>query len=127
MPRFVILHHEMPPHVERPSHWDLMLEDEGALLTWAMDCELAVDVAVSADQLPNHRIDYLTYEGPISGDRGAVTQWDRGVFEWITRSEEELLVQLNGTRIQGTATLRRKGNMEDVDAPQLWSVSLRKI
>lgn len=100
MPRFVLLYHDCPPHYERPSHWDLMLEVGESLRTWALprlpnawkasrtrtaashpDCPpLANKDAVSAEQLPDHRLDYLDNEGPLSGDRGQVTRIDRGTY-----------------------------------------------
>src|SRR4051812_22116435 len=101
MPRYVVLHHELPPG-PRPSHWDLMLEHGSALRTWAIEGELAPSQeALQAQALPDHRIEYLTYEGPVSGGRGAVTRWDAGSYELELDTPQELRLSLAGQRLQG--------------------------
>ena len=42
---------------------------------------LRLVVEMDAEVLPDHRLAYLDYEGPISGDRGSVTRWDRGTYD----------------------------------------------
>lgn len=74
--RFVILTHDHPF-----DHWDLMLEAGGVLRTWRLLCEPAPDRIIGAEPLPDHRLHYLDYEGPVSGDRGTVTRWDAGRHE----------------------------------------------
>ena len=76
--RFVILNHQMPPGGERPSHWDLMLERTGTCGRGALDDEPVVGRPLRAQPLPDHRLEYLDYEGPISGQRGSVTRWESG-------------------------------------------------
>src|SRR6266516_4579452 len=92
MPRFVLLYHDCPPKYERPSHWDLMIEAGEMLRTWALErlprswrdlqnrtaavysnCAAVAETdSVSARMLGDHRRDYLEFEGPLSGERGAV-------------------------------------------------------
>jgi hypothetical protein len=107
MPRFAILRHEMPAHRSRPSHWDLMLEEGEVLTTWAIPAIPAAGSAVVAEQLPDHRRDYLEYEGPVSGDRGSVTRWDAGDFEWISRDANQLRIRVQGRQLKGELTLTR--------------------
>jgi DNA polymerase Ligase (LigD) len=84
MPRFVLLYHAMPADASRASHWDLMLEENGSLLTWACP-ELPTESAIChVEQLPNHRLDYLEYEGPVSNQRGTVTRVWAGEYTTIT-------------------------------------------
>ena len=80
--RFVVLRHEMPAEGERPTHWDFMLETPSGLRTWALERSQPTEIRSRPEALPDHRAEYLTYEGPVSGDRGAVTQWDAGNFRW---------------------------------------------
>ncbi|MCY2983369.1 MAG: hypothetical protein NTY15_06985 [Planctomycetota bacterium] len=47
-----------------------------------------------AKQLPDHRAIYLTYEGPVSGNRGMVSQILKGDAQWVTRSENLLVLNL---------------------------------
>ena len=100
MPRFVLLYHELPPGA-RPSHWDLMLERGDSLRTWALEQELRVGAEITCQALPDHRLDYLDYEGPVSNHRGQVTRVDRGTYETLRESGEELLVRLDGRRFGG--------------------------
>lgn len=119
MPRFVLLRHECPPDWEKPSHWDFMLESDGVLWTWelrelpsswaaALGLEVASDLnTVSAFRLADHRLAYLDYEGPVSGNRGHVTRSDAGNFQWIRQTPERLEVSLDGELLRGSVTLTR--------------------
>jgi hypothetical protein len=107
MPRFVILHHELPPDHGRPTHWDLMLEDGPVLRTWALDESPRLDRCITGIALPDHRLDYLEYEGPVSGDRGQVTRWDHGEFVWRLRDASEVIVELRGERLKAQVRLAR--------------------
>ena len=70
--RFVVLRHEMPPTAERPTHWDFMLETPQGLRTWALAVQPAGGEWIAAEALADHRAEYLTFEGPLSGGRGTV-------------------------------------------------------
>ncbi len=108
MPRFVVLRHEFPADASRTAHWDFMLEDEHDLATWALEAlPGSATVPVRARQLPAHRLAYLTYEGPVSGNRGHVHPCDAGDFEWLAREPDLLRVQLRGQLLQGRVTLER--------------------
>jgi hypothetical protein len=101
MPRYVILQHE----TAEEQHFDFMLEMGGALKTWSISRPPLKGVEMDAEPLPDHRLAYLDYEGPISGDRGSVTRWDRGTYEVEYQAESELRVQLKGEKLMGRATL----------------------
>jgi hypothetical protein len=103
--RFVILTHDHPF-----LHWDLMLEDGDALTTFRLLQEPATGVAIAAEALAAHRKAYLNYEGPVSGGRGTVTQWDRGTCEPMSRSETKQVWRLWGSRIKATITLKADGS-----------------
>ena len=125
MSRYVILLHELPPTADRATHWDFMLEDGDALLTWALDRPLQMGEDVSAEQLEDHRRHYLDYEGPVSDDRGSVSRQDEGRFEWLQRSDQLISVALSGGRLSGVATFTLEKQQGEQTA-QRWSVSLRK-
>jgi DNA polymerase ligase (LigD)-like protein len=110
MGRYVILRHDLPPGDTPGVHWDLMLEADGGLRTWALAELPATDRPIAAEQLPDHRIMYLDYEGPISDDRGSVTRWDRGQFETVRETPLELAVSLAGDRLRGQAMLTRRSD-----------------
>jgi hypothetical protein len=102
MPRFVILEHNHPT-----LHWDLMLEDGDSLRTWRLaQAPASANRIIQATALPPHRLTYLDYEGPVSGNRGSVTRWDRGDYELLTAATVDvLLLALRGERIHGRACL----------------------
>jgi len=103
MPRFVILRHDAP----RGRHFDLMLERGRALVTWALGEPPEPGLETDAEPLPDHRIAYLDYEGPISGGRGSVTRWDHGEFDIIEWSDTRRVVELRGEKLTCRATIER--------------------
>lgn len=108
MPRFAVLRHEMPPGSPRATHWDFMLEQEGALRTWALDEPPRADAEIAALELAVHRVAYLQYEGPVSGDRGSVSRWDEGDFKIVHESADLLEITLAGKQLTGQARLMRQ-------------------
>ena len=76
--RYVILRHEGVPE----PHFDLMFEiAEGSkLATWRSPSWPPV-TSQRIEKLVDHRREYLTYEGPISNDRGRVTRVESGTYE----------------------------------------------
>lgn len=131
MPRFVLLHHDCPPHLAKPSHWDFMLQQDQVLATWQLQ-KLPADwhrlleldgsqseKTVLAERLPDHRLAYLDYEGPISSDRGEVCRIAAGTFEVLQQSDERLQIVLSGEKLQGVVELTR-----DTAKPQRWQLRL---
>ena len=76
----MILYHEMPATLQRPSHWDLMLEDGAHLVTWALDQLPTPGVEATGEMLAPHRLAYLDYEGPVTAGRGSVKCVMRGEY-----------------------------------------------
>jgi len=107
MPRYVILYHEVPPGRERASHWDLMLEQNGTLRTWALSERPGSATVIAAEALPDHRIDYLDYEGPVSNDRGHVARWDAGEYQLLEETSDRLRWNFAGEKLNGPAELAR--------------------
>jgi hypothetical protein len=110
--RFVILH-----HVQREGeHWDLMLEHGPALQTWQLERNPVEqwDRAIAARKIFDHRKDFLTYEGPISRNRGEVERVESGFMEWEKLTDRECVVWLGGNIIAGTFRLRRRPDEESV-------------
>lgn len=100
MPRFVILEHDHPFR-----HWDFMLEAGEALRTFRLHALPRPGAIVRAEALGDHRIHYLDYEGPVSGNRGSVQRWDAGAFAWVEDGEKRLVVDLQGAQCQGRAVV----------------------
>jgi len=74
--QFVILEHDHPFR-----HWDFLIEDGDSLASWRLLELPRTGVRIPASPLPAHRRDYLTYEGPVSGDRGSVQRIHAGSME----------------------------------------------
>jgi len=113
MPRFVILRHELP---DRDSHWDIMLEDDDALLTWSIKTIPGDGQSVAAQRLADHRSIYLEYEGAVSGHRGHVQRWDSGTFETLRSSETEVVVRICGRHLSGVFNFQR------IEATDRWQL-----
>jgi hypothetical protein len=107
MARFVILHHVLAAESPRPSHWDFMLEWPGALRTWALDMPPSSNQEIHALQLEDHRPIYLTYEGPVSGDRGHVTRLDGGEYQLISSDDCGMVLELRGSQLRGVVRLQK--------------------
>ena len=111
MPRYVILEHDHPE-----LHWDLMLEFEGALKTWRLPAP-PPEQPTTALALGDHRIEYLDYEGPVSGNRGTVKRWDAGTYDAMDSEEVDAwTIELHGARWQGIVDFRHHDG-------KTWSVS----
>jgi hypothetical protein len=112
MPRFVLLRHECPLGFVKSSHWDFMLEGDGVLMTWELR-ELptawggAGGTIVNATRLLDHRLAYLDYEGPVSGDRGTVQRVASGTFELLSQNNQSIHAKLDSSTVRGTIKLNR--------------------
>ncbi len=62
-------------------------------------------VEIIATRLPDHRLAYLDYEGPVGGDRGRVTRQDHGHYAIINDSANSLEVRLDGAAVKGWVSL----------------------
>ena len=94
--RFVILHHIISDRRQGQTHFDLMIEGDGKLLTWALP-EFPGDITpLLAKKLPDHRLRYLTYEGEISGHRGHVKRVEEGTCRILDEDSSKISLQLIG-------------------------------
>jgi DNA polymerase Ligase (LigD) len=116
--RFVILRHEPGENSQRGLHWDLMLEVDGSLRTWALEDEPQLGGEIAAEELPRHRINYLDYEGSVTQGRGTVRRFDQGTFEFTEDSSDRVCVALHGQLLDGRLLLVRP------EEDQRWIVSV---
>jgi hypothetical protein len=87
-----------------PTHYDLMLEHEGALATWQFSIpptKIDQNTVLSARKLPDHRRQYLDYQGPISQGRGEVTRLDKGTCEVVSHDPQRWEVLFKGGVLRG--------------------------
>jgi bifunctional non-homologous end joining protein LigD len=103
--RFVIQEH----HATR-LHWDLRLEHDGALASWAIPNGLPEEPKDNrlAVRTEDHPLEYLDFHGEIpKGNYGAGTMriWDHGTFEELKWEPRKVEVALHGERLQGRYAL----------------------
>ena len=106
-PRFVVQEH----HARR-LHWDLRLERDGVLASWALPRGIPGHPEENrlAVRTEDHPIEYLTFEGEIpAGTYGAGTMkvWDSGSYSAEKFREDEVIVTLRGGRVSGKYVLFR--------------------
>jgi hypothetical protein len=107
MPRYVILRHQGSSTYKPGVHWDLLLEHGNVLRSWALSEIPTVGISIDAESLPDHRLLYLDFEGPLSGDRGTVTAWDRGEYRLLHEAADEFQIHLAGEKLRGRVNLFR--------------------
>jgi hypothetical protein len=78
-----------------------MIEAGDVLRTWALAEEPAIDREIAATPLPDHRLAYLDYEGPVSRGRGTVTQWDRGDCAIEEATAKRTIIIARGQKLTG--------------------------
>ncbi len=122
LPRFVVQEHHATS-----LHWDLRLEHDGTLASWAVPKGIPPDPRRNhlAVRTEDHPMEYLEFHGEIpAGNYGAgtMTVWDRGVFELEKWREDEVMVVLHGERVHGRYVLFRTGGknwmIHRMDPPQ---------
>jgi hypothetical protein len=108
--RFVILRHETPPGAERASHYDVMFDTGTALRTWSVAAAPDAPGEQPAQALADHRREYLTYEGAVSGNRGTVTRWDDGDYETLADDATAFVAEVHGRRLCGEIRITAEPN-----------------
>ena len=99
-------------HAATHLHYDLRLEMDGTLKSWAVPKEPPTDPGVKrlAVQVEDHPISYATFKGTIpEGEYGAgvVEIWDSGTYKLVDKKEDKLIVEINGQRLRGGYVLVR--------------------
>jgi bifunctional non-homologous end joining protein LigD len=111
-------------HAARNLHFDLRLELDGVMKSWAVPKGPSLDPAVKrlAMQVEDHPVEYNSFEGTIPAGEyggGTVMLWDRGTYTFweedpdpVERLREgyakgDFKFELLGKRLQGTWVLVR--------------------
>ena len=115
--RFVVQEH----HATR-LHWDLRLEHEGVLASWAIPNGIPPHPSENrlAVHTEDHPLEYLDFEGEIpAGEYGAGTMsvWDRGTCDLHLFNDKKVEVTFHGERLHGRYGLfpigARDGSTQD--------------
>src|SRR3954451_18193711 len=100
-PRFVVQEHSA-----RSLHWDLRLEHDGTLLSWAVPKGIPEDPDQNhlAVRTEDHPLEYLDFHGEIpEGEYGAgtMTIYDQGTYEPEKLRDSEVIAVFHGQRMGG--------------------------
>lgn len=111
-------------HAASSLHYDLRLELDGVMKSWAVPKGPSLDPAVRrlAIQVEDHPVEYNKFEGTIPEGEyggGTVMLWDKGTYRYAGENPDpldglrrgyakgDLKFELRGTRLQGSWVLVR--------------------
>ncbi|MFI2556724.1 ATP-dependent DNA ligase [Nocardia farcinica] len=109
--RFVVQEH----HARR-LHWDVRLERDGVLASWAVPKGPPTTPKQNrlAVHTEDHPLEYLHFHGVIpKGEYGAgeMTIWDTGTYETEKWRDDEVIVRFHGSKLTGRyALIQTNGN-----------------
>jgi len=107
-------------HHARRLHYDLRLEKEGVLKSWAVPKGVPEEIGGKrlAVETEDHPMEYAKFEGTIPAGQygaGTVKIWDKGTFEVKTWKDNIIEFKLNGIRLQGKFVLTKFKKPGDKD------------
>jgi len=97
-------------HFARNLHFDLRLEMDGVLKSWAVPKEPPTIKGIKrlAIQVEDHPLNYANFEGEIpKGNYGAgkVEIWDAGTYELDDLKRDKIEFELHGKKLKGKYVL----------------------
>jgi len=99
-------------HKARRLHWDLRLEHDGVLKSWAVPKEppAVENVKRLAVAVEDHPLGYGLFEGKIPAENygaGYVKIWDKGTYEPLDIKDGKWVFRIAGQRLSGKYCLIR--------------------
>ena len=93
-------------HAASRLHYDLRLEKDGVLKSWAIPKEPPLHQGVRrlAVEVEDHPLEYASFEGEIpEGQYGAGTVeiWDTGDYSITKWDDKEIIIDIHGNKLQG--------------------------
>lgn len=102
-------------HHARHLHWDVRLERDGVLASWAVPKGLPPEPGLVrlAVHTEDHPLEYATFEGEIpKGEYGAgrMLIWDKGSYDTLSWEKDKVSVVLHGRKVDGKYVFFRRGD-----------------
>jgi DNA ligase D-like protein (predicted 3'-phosphoesterase) len=91
-------------HYASHLHWDLRLEFEGVLKSWAIPKNPLTNEKRLAIQVEDHPLTYAKFHGTIpEGNYGAgeVKIWDSGKYKLLEKNSKKIIFELHGKKLKG--------------------------
>lgn len=93
-------------------HYDLRLEMDGVLKSWAVPKTPPVEPGIRrlAVEVEDHPVEYAGFDGVIpEGEYGAGTVeiWDKGSYRLLQRKKDKIAIDIHGERLKGVYYLIR--------------------
>ncbi|HIK00919.1 TPA: 3'-phosphoesterase [archaeon] len=119
-------------HHSSHLHWDLRLEFNGVLKSWAVPKGIPQtfeDGKRLAIQTEDHPLEYASFSGEIpTGNYGAgsVKIWDAGTFEVIERTDNKIIFNARGKKVKGVYILLKATFGEFAKSGKNWLLFRKK-
>lgn len=90
-------------------HWDLRLEKDGVLKSWAIPKSPPTKTGIKrlAIQVEDHPLGYAKFHGEIKSGygKGTVKIYDAGIYELISKDEKKIEINIQGKKLKGDYVL----------------------
>jgi bifunctional non-homologous end joining protein LigD len=125
---FVVQEHHTPRGATERVHWDLRLERDGVLKSWAVPKGPPTSPGANRLAVPteDHPLEYASFSGTIAAGEyggGHVSIWDAGRYATEKWADDHITVTFDGTRLAGRYVIFRLAdgtwNVRKLDATPL--------
>jgi bifunctional non-homologous end joining protein LigD len=107
---FVVQEHHTPRGAGERVHWDLRLERDGVLKSWAVPKGPPTEPGANRLAVPteDHPLEYASFSGTIAAGEyggGEVSIWDAGRYATEKWDDRHIIVTFDGSRLTGRYAL----------------------
>ena len=111
-------------HFARTHHYDLRLEMDGVLKSWAVPKEPPRIKGIKrlAISVENHPLEYSKFQGEIKEGygKGIVKIWDKGNYELKSKNSKKIEFVLHGKKLRGNYVLVKTSYGNKPEKSWLW-------
>jgi len=119
-------------HQASHLHWDLRLEEDGSLKSWAIPKEPPAEEGIRrmAVHVEDHTLEYANFEGTIPEPEygaGTVEIWDRGTYQPLETSAAKRVFEIRGQKLKGIYCLIKLKGQDPKDKYWLFFKIKKKV